>query len=151
MESKAPESKKSPSPASKARLSVVETVYHQVLGEQPTHISSRYCHNLSTNEQPYIRRVTVGSSWEKLDTGWLKDRVSWIHIQNEEGRNPTVNPTEEQRKELESLSILISLEYVSFARISPRESLRFQPSSPSELFIRCESSSARCTITAYPE
>lgn len=54
-----------------ARIVVVETVYHQLTGGQPTSAESRYVRQLMTSEQPYIRDLTLVTEWVPLDHGWL--------------------------------------------------------------------------------
>lgn len=57
----------------KDRLTVVENIYHQISGEQPTMIPVVFDRNLETSEQPFKRTTTVGEEWQLLELGWFKE------------------------------------------------------------------------------
>ncbi|MFA5376323.1 MAG: hypothetical protein WC455_11315 [Dehalococcoidia bacterium] len=66
------------------RITVVEHVYHQVAGHDPTAIDSVFTREVTETEQVYTRKSPKGLSteWEPLDTGWVKD-PSMIFICND--------------------------------------------------------------------
>jgi hypothetical protein len=67
-----------------ARLVIVENVYHQITGEQPTSLAPvAYSAPLASDEQPYQREFKVGPGWEMLDHGWLDPQgVSLLCLRN---------------------------------------------------------------------
>src|SRR6516165_2146294 len=82
------------------RVTVVEIVHFISPGAAPISVESRFVRKLSTDEQPYVRRMTVDEKWQKLDLGWLKgSRPSMLVIENHEGQFTQVNPTKEEREE----------------------------------------------------
>jgi len=135
------------------RVTVVETIYHQVQGEQPTTIDSRYSRNLETNEQLYQRRFTVAEDWTLIDLGWAGKNVSLLHISNEEGRFPHNIPTLEELEE--AAKRIIEVSYVPTSgmgwSIPPRESMRGLPTKVESLFLRCACGKAKCILTLVPE
>ena len=139
----------------KDRITVVEKVYHQSVGEQPTQADVVFVRNLLTKEQPYVRHVKVGENWTPVDYGWLNS-VSFVVIQNDEGKFVVV-PTPEELATVMARVVDVSFkESVGHGslQIPPGESLRCSPSddtSTKALCLRCRSGVAQVTITAYPE
>lgn len=138
-----------------ARLSVVESIYHQTHGEQPTVVESRFGRWLNTPEQPYARRFRAGEEWVSLDKGWVEDAAMLV-LSNDEGRNPQVVPSEADKRELAQRAVEIGLAQMHgkppqpFAVVPPGESARFQPTNLETLMLRCWKGSARVTLTLIP-
>ncbi len=139
---------------SKSRIIVVETVYHQSSGLQPTAVESRYSHNLKTDEQVYgPRRIVATEEWKPLDVGWVKT-ASLLILSNEEGKNLQVNPTQKEREDIASRVVHLAyrgLHGDGTWMIHPGHSFRGCPNSLRELFIRCQSGQAECFVTVFPE
>ncbi len=67
-----------------SRLSIVEHVYYEIIGEQPLAVETIQSHLINSNEQPFIRNIKIGSTWQEIDLGWIKD-VGMIIIRNDGG------------------------------------------------------------------
>lgn len=139
------------SPPPKNLLTVVETVYHQVFGEQPVSIDSRFDRELSSDEQMYQRHKVATENWQPLDLGWVSN-AGTIVIQNTEGKLSQTVPTPEQKAEIAKKIIAVSYNSESKEEfyVMPGESTRLHPSHPDKLLIRCLSGSAKYTINAIP-
>jgi hypothetical protein len=132
-------------------LTVVETVYHQQLGDQPLPVTTRFVRNLSSQEQPYVRKLTLGPEWVPLDTGWITE-ASYVIIANEGNGPITKNPTDEQIQE--EANRLIDISFMGedphpCMTIPSGESLRMCPVDLTMIKIRCLVT-ARCRITVFP-
>lgn len=55
----------------KAKMSVVAQIYHQIPGDDAYNAPLKFSRMLSTDEQCYVRTVKVGTSWQRLDRGWV--------------------------------------------------------------------------------
>lgn len=135
-----------------SQLTVLEKIYYQTDGEQPSDTSCSFSRRISTEEQAYQRVMVVGTEWKDLDTGWIEN-PSMIYIRN----LPHVwqfNPTPTERKE-QSLKVLL----VTFLqlqgmndppcfRIPPGESLRL--CTPDKLIFRSEYGQLKAAINAFP-
>lgn len=132
------------------QLTVVEHVYHQPAGEQPTGIETRFSRHLKTQEQPYCRRLLIGEDWVALDHGWVNE-ASHMVVQNMEGRFTQVNPTDEQCKEVAARVIELGYQNAKgYWLIGPGESLRGQPNVLDGLMLRCQQGKAQVTINVFP-
>lgn len=133
------------------RITVVEYLYFNPFGDQPSAVESKFSRPLtSKDEQPYERRLRVGEEWMQLDMGWLKE-VSMLRIHNQEGQFRLINPTEEEIAESQKKVLEVRYQGSSGTwLIPPGESMRGTPSSPHTLQIRCQSGDARFTLYAFP-
>lgn len=141
----------------KDRLVVVETVYHQPTGEQPTAVESRFSRDLQTVEQPYQRQLTATEEWKPLDCGWIKD-AGMLVIQNLEGKFQA-NPTDEERAEAAARVLEVSYREdqdpnMDVSRhgwlIYPGESFRGCPSNLDLLAVRSQYGSLRLSVFIIP-
>lgn len=138
-------------------MGVVESVYHQGAGEEPTAVESRFFRLLQTDEDPYLRRTKVGEDWKAVSCDWV-DRPSVLTLSNEEGRGLQVQPTPEQAAATAAKVILVGVEVegvgvslvLPFARIEPGESCRFCPADVGRLRLRSLSGEARYSLGAFP-
>lgn len=131
-------------------VTVVESVYHQVPGEQPTQpVESRYSSELATDEQPFIRKFKVGSEWKALETGWLND-CSMLVLKNE-APHWTVQPTDEERLEAALKVVEMGCGGKALAELPPGESLRFRPADICSLRVRCIAGAANCVLCLFPK
>jgi hypothetical protein len=139
------------SPPPKNLMTVVETVYHQVFGEQPVSIESRFERELASEEQMYQRRKVATEDWQSLDLGWVSD-AGTVVIQNTENKLLQVIPTPEQKAEIAKKIIAVSYNPESNQEfyILSGESIRLHPSHADKLMVRCLSGNAKYTINAIP-
>lgn len=148
-----------------SRLTVVESVYHQSPNSQPIGVEARYGRLLATDEQPYVRKFTVGPQRQRLPLGWLAGTeenggpgpacVGLLCVANDEGRQRTVMPTPEERASSDARLITLAVAVteslsVAFAVVRPGESCRFEPSCAGNLIVWCEQGEVKCTLTALP-
>lgn len=135
------------------RISVVERVYYQVHGEQPTDIEHTSQSYGMTEEQPFSRRTKVGPDWSPLPYGWVAPHNALVHIVNEEGEF-TDNPTEAERARVESLIVHVAFIQDTHAipaiSIPPREGVRFRVLDASLVRLRCEAGTTRIKVNVFP-
>lgn len=153
----------------KSQIIVVEMLYHMPLEDQPTCTESRFSRWVMSDEQPYRRVCKVKEDWQGIDIGWLVDSgVGMLHIENTEGISLQTQLTEQEQSNLNNrileVGIAVSeaqqrqrtmhdpvmLQISTFARIPPKESIRFTPLEGATYVIRCRHDTARCIITALP-
>lgn len=98
-----------PKPIDRDRITANLSFYHQHPGEQPTGFNQHFDYLLQTEEQPWQRRLEISESeLVQLDTGWLGNNVGYLIIQNREGTNLQVTPTEEEKNNISRRIIGIS-------------------------------------------
>ena len=133
-------------------LTVVEITYHQVWGEEPTLVESKFERRLKTSEQPYTRRVRVSEEWRPLELGWLSDMpLSLLIVQSREGVALRAHLSEEEQADLAARIIEVAYEGSPGWCIPPGESMRGCPSTPENLLLRCRHGEASAIIYAFPE
>ena len=138
------------------RLTVVEQVYHQIAGEQPTSVNSQFSRVLASDEQPYVRRCKATEDWQPIDIGWVED-VGMLVIVNNEGTFRHRIPTDEQRAEVAKRVLDVGVETATGIcrilrvwKIPPGESGRGQPIYPKQLRIRSQYGTVLFTIYVFP-
>lgn len=141
-------------------LTVVSTVYfrNRVDGGDPQSLITRWSRTLITEEQPYVRSMTVGSEWEPLDTGWLKNEVGLLIILNREGSFPQRIPTPRERSDASKKVVSVGLyndwgdqiSIVPFTFVFPQEDVRFVPVECSSIRLYSEFGTSKISIHAYP-
>lgn len=146
--------------AIKNRLTVVETAYHQIVGERPSQVERRFTRELAGGEQLWERRLRVVPEWQPIDLGWI-ERPGLLILANEEGRWDQVNPTPAERAEAAAKVL-----EVAFVRgplrqddsyslpsadllILPGESNRIHPADDVTVCVRC-TAGCRMTVWAFP-
>jgi hypothetical protein len=136
-----------------SKITVVETIYHQNLTEEPFAIESNYDRSVKTKEQPYQRHCIVGEEWQQLDTGWIGNHPSLLYIHNREGEFPHRIPTPEEVEQSNKKVLLLSFDKTTEHswRILPKESHRGLPSTIGGLFIRSCSGITKYTLCLLPE
>jgi hypothetical protein len=137
----------------KSRIVVVETVHYQQDDAQPNTITHRFNRFTQTDEQAFMRLMTVGESWQSINAGWL-DQVGMLVIINREGAFRQGQPTQQQRDEMAQRILEITFgSYPPFhidMTIPPGESLRLYPTDLSRIRIKCHKGEAKTTIWAAP-
>lgn len=143
-----------------SRIVVVENVYHQQHGEQPTGVATRFSRTLGSEEQPYIRKATLGQDWQEIDRGWIEEPGLLVLI-NESGPPPSVIPSDEETMELAARLIEVAIKapgegkgkgepFLMICRIPRGESLRIMPTDVAAIRIRCASGTARYSLYLFP-
>lgn len=145
---------------SRGRLAGVDVVYFQAANQSPQSTECRFSRMLVSEDLPYTHPLQkVGEDWIPFDLGWLKDcGCSHLVVRNHEGKFVHVQPTEEQRKQVEARVLQIGVqigdhvEPIAFIPPSEHagESSRFSPVDITKLRIRCLSGEARFTATIFP-
>lgn len=145
-----PKKLKDQGPVLKPRLTVIETVYHQEPGSDPTSFTSSFPVLLETTEQPCIRKLKIGQVPQSLDT-WLSS-VSELIIRNDEGtyRDKPGRPSEEDKEDVKRhvIEVLRNGQLTDYVRSG--RSCRFEPSDFKSIQLRCQHGEARVTIAAFP-
>jgi hypothetical protein len=131
-----------------ARLVVVEQVHHQEQGAEPTSLDTRYSLELSSEEQPYLRRLSIGEELSRMDFGWTREPV--LLVLRHERLVRAVHPSEAERAADEARRVVLLVGDRAFAEVRPGSSLRFEPSAGAELNVRCTQGTAKCTIMVVP-
>jgi hypothetical protein len=131
-----------------ARLVVVEQVHHQEQGSAPVSLDTRYTVELSSDEEPYVRRLNVGEETARLDFGWAKDPAMLVLRHERPVRS--VHPGAEEAAADEARRVVLLVGDRAFAAVRPGCSLRMEPTAGAELNVRCTQGSAKCTIMVVP-
>lgn len=117
----------------KARVTVVQQVYHQPPDEPGRQFDSRFTRDLETDEEPVQKRVTVAP----VD-GWVRVPValtsaSQVILSNLGGGSRETHPTDDEVAAERLLILQIGVKTgwsdhpVPVMMVPPGESLRFQP------------------------
>lgn len=130
----------------KARMTMVERVYHQQQGVDAVGYDLPEQWLVDSDEEPFKRTVTLAEEWRTLaELGcWLKD-CSLLVIVNEEGKAPTVNPTEAERRGLARRCVEVEGQLVR-----PGRHVSLSPEDLAAVRLRCRCGSARVTIRVFP-
>ena len=129
-------------PNTRNRLTVRETVYHQISGQNPISFESGFTLYLDNPEQPWLRspKEPATSEWKALNCGWVED-CKMLVIRNDspdyrlqftyDPKGPCfwVPPLDENGQ---------------------RATTRIYPSDADKLMIRCPSGEARYTVFMIP-
>lgn len=129
------------------RLTVVEMVYHQIDGMQPTSYSFRYSRELDSPEQTWIRRIRVSEELQKVDLGWITE-PSMLEIQSLKPEYPVMLSEEELKDESRKVIEVIFGEAVFFLGLG--ESMRVRPKNSSDITIRSQYGNVSCLVYAFP-
>lgn len=135
----------------KGFLTVVETVYHQLIDGQPTGEPNNFQVPLVTEEQPFSRRVVIDDTTFRgiAELGcWIKD-ASYIRIANEQGLMLKRYPTPTEAEAITKAVIEVRIGTGSIL-VRPGTSCRFEPSDLDEVRIICRNGSALLHITIFP-
>ncbi len=149
-----PKGQQLPKGALKARVGVVETVYHQLPREQPTSVESRYFRELDSIEQSYVRSLVATEEWMPLvpEPCWVTE-PSMMIVKNLEGMKTfMVYPTEKQKRE--ALAKVLEIGFRDGLMepnlvIATGESMRVQPANQRTMFIRSRSGEARFSLYLF--
>lgn len=142
----------------RGRLTTVETVTYQTPGEEPLSVAIGTSEIVSSDDQPFVRRMKVGSEGVTyLGECWIKE-ASTIVIENLEGKHQVTYPTKEYLKQLERSIIFVGRHtngsFVHFAAIKPGGSLRIPPSDHIGIYgliVAEKPLTAKCRVTVFPK
>ena len=151
-------------------LSVVENVYHQRPGMQPTASVSKYTLRSDDGTQPYRREegLDTGGRWQPLELMWFKDRkVSLLVLANKtlqagpgaktrggDYLPPTLellffnadNGSIKDLVHIPSDSSLLTADIL----LPPGESCRFRPNPEKKIWVRTVNGAVPYVLTVYP-
>jgi len=131
-----------------ARLTVVETVYHQTIDEDPTEVDSRYSRLLKSDEQPFVRRCKATETPQGIPQECWLTKASMVTIRNLEGVYPgPVLPSQEEKDEIAGLVIIVNDLWI----VPPGETFRGTPKDLSKVTVSCLQGAARYLLNVFPE
>lgn len=136
-----------------SRFVVVESIYHQHHGRQPTGTEHRYQRWLSSNDQPYVRELHLTEEWAPLDCGWLKS-ASLLHLHNippSYKTYPTPGEAATNASKIIEVGLLVHPPITVCFVVPPGETFRASPANLTPLYLRCRRGTANCTLTLFPE
>lgn len=137
------------------RLTVVCSVYHQHLDEDPLSIKVIQSLDLYNKAEAYSRRLKAGDKWTKLDLGWIGSESvpGYVVLENLEGPNAFVNTTKAEKEALAEKVLLITHgkdnDKAMFA-IDPGSLLFTRPLSHNELYIKAAVGQVCYRLTIFP-
>ncbi len=136
------------------RVTVVcQAYFHQPM-DQPSGVEMRWGRWLNAeDEQPWIRRMTIGDEWSVVDAGWNADSLSLLTIENEFSRYQ-VMPTPEERRDDDAKLVELSLrgDGVTDFLLRPGEGM-FLPLAPERVIrlrVRCQLGSTKIVVRSFP-
>lgn len=139
-----------PSPNS-PRITVLDTLYYQCPGTQPFNVGGSTSKFLKSSEQPYYRRIEVGTELTKVDAGWLKE-CGMLFIKNEGLDQPTTIPTPQESEE--RAARVLEIYNGSGSKpwlLDPNDSFKGRPSNLDDLYIRCQFGTTRVLLYILPK
>jgi len=135
------------------RLTVIDIVYYQLVGEGVEEDECRFERSLPCiEEQPYKRRLKATEEAAPIDPKWVEN-PSMVRIVNLEGKFLQRHPTPEQLEEAEGKVLELGLLELTepLFLIPPGECQRFTPNLPVNQFtIRSQCGIARYILQVYP-
>lgn len=149
----------------KARITVVQKLYHTPQEGDSTEDSHAWTLWLESDEQPWgPRHLAVGPEWTPLPEGWggdFAEAALLVNVFNREGAFRTRTPTPEEREA--ALARVVELgvavrttptteTVVPFAAVRPLtcQPLQLPPGGLRGLRARCPAGEARISVTIFP-
>lgn len=134
---------------SRDRFTVVETIaFNSQGGSRVAPVESKYFRELSSQEdRPYQRTYKVSEEPKPLDLGWAGEwaEIGLLHVSNDEGKHTPYIPTPKEKQETAKRIVELG-DWL----ILPGESMRGLPKVIKDLKVRCQSGTAKITVTIYP-
>lgn len=119
----------------RAKITVVEQVVYTSLGSPTAPVSAAYSREVESEEEVWKRRMTVGTEWVRLETGWLEEGCSLLVLSNS-GEHPvevaTTLPPEPQWL------------------LEPGHDMRGWPVRVNDFSLRCPGGSSKVVVTLFP-
>lgn len=116
-----------------SRMTVVERIYHQLKDEQPTSVRRTFTVKLESDEDPFSRKMAVGTEWKVLDLGYVQD-VGILYLVNLD------NETDILVRCGKSGEPMV---------LEPQESIRFRARDPKAVFVKADSD-VKLMLYVYP-
>lgn len=138
-------------------LTVVHQVSHLAQGFPTKAMDLAFDRELKVEEEAYERNMCkVTEDWQEIDLGFLKGKpLSYVFVKNNEGTNLQVNPSPEEKEQIEKKILEVSFDApwlpsgTGVWLIPPGECFGGYPSNDS-VWIRCQSGEARYSLFAAP-
>lgn len=142
-------------------ITVLKTIHYQSNQGEPVTVEGRYSNRIQNEEEPYSRRIKVGSEWQKLDVGWV-ETPGIICLKNIIDRQQVV-PTAEVKAQLQAKIVQIGIyvpidvslkreEVTPVLHIPPGETQDLRFVDISKIYLRCLNElTTNCQITVFPE
>ena len=142
-------------PATTNSITVLDNVYFRRDMRNPIRAGTPHCWDLVSDEQPYIREIRIAENWQKLDTGWLQ-KSSLIMLHNHEGENLQRVPTPEEKEATAKRIVAIGIGHSDLKMetvwiVRPGRNCRGELARLDNVYVRCLSGSALCTLFMFPE
>ena len=138
-------------PPTKPRLTVLETVYHQEPNAEAVSFQSSFSVELHADEQPWLRKLTVGPIPVTLKNCWV-ETVSELCIRNDtEAEHPrdAKHPAGTDKNDDGVVDVCFDGGKVLCVR--PGRSCRFEPANLRSISLMCRCGSAKLTVLAFPQ
>lgn len=120
------------------RMTVVETICHQLAGQNPVSYGRPFTRKLKSEEAPYSRPMKIGEEWKLLDCGWVPD-VGMMLLTNEEKGVGMI------------IEVSQTIDFSNPFLVFPQESLRGTPNDARRIWIRSRRGICKYTLTLIPE
>ena len=124
------------------RVTVVDTINHQLTNGKPKCVVSRFSMSCASDEEAYSRRMKVGEAWMPLDFGYI-DAASMVVLENEADIH-VVNLTEAEKAEAAKRIVEVSGGW----EIHPGQSMRGTASR--DVQVRSKSGIVNLRIYVFP-
>ena len=132
----------------RSRLTVVDNVYFQDAGGQPSVVSSRFNTWLESEDQPCPLKLRLTQEWVMLSKSWLTE-CSMILVEHL-GEVRSTNPTEEEKALDASKVVEVAYDGLVVMRVLPGQSARFCPVELMKLSFR-SNATTKCNVTVFPK
>lgn len=152
------------------RVTVIDTIYHQLPGEQPVSIDSRFGYAVTSDERPYVRKFRLGEEWIPVDVGWV-EKISMLVISNEgvgfRTKQPSSEDLHDEASKVVEVAVLVQLPEqknrtmhdppkpppllpIPICEIPIGESMRMRPVDVGIFIIRCRQGTTRFVLNVIP-
>lgn len=136
------------------QITVVSTIYHvpENVDDPTVSCEVRWSKKLLTKQQPFHRRLTVGSEPIPLDGCWLS-AASMLVVVNREGCDLRTIPTQEERDEMALRTVQLSVNGQPFGYVAPFGGPFMGNPGPllAGITLRCLEGVARVLVWVFPE
>lgn len=127
-------------------VTIVGTVYHQLIDQQPHGEPRSYNIPLRSMDQPFERRILLTEEPKTLkELGCWLDDCSLITVHNETGSMMHRVPTVDQQADISSAVV-----QVDAVLVRPGRDCRFEPVSFDAILLRCLKGKATIKLVVYP-
>lgn len=114
---------------------------HQSIGNRPMQESYAYHELMDSDEDCYVRKLTIEQAWVKLDLGFIKpEGVRMIILENRTGNDLKKNPTEEEKAAIAKTILQVSVSDDAVWKpdwtVSPSQFFCGSPANPEIIKIR---------------